>query len=206
MVISSKGYFQENSSSFLACSESIWFCNSIFSHNHELRKRLEKLNHLGMDFLKVGNHETYQYANFPFYRKVDWKNKSIKDIRKLNIEGKKEDNSSELIVQKFLELKQNFQDDELIYCDGSKQEHRTAFGMYHEKGNQTRCQQKVRFSDNNVSIFIAEAMAILTALRHIRDNHEDKRKMCVVTDSLSVLQVIQNAKNNCKRHFIIGKS
>lgn len=181
------------------------FYNSVFSHKHELRERLEKLNRIGTELLARENPETYQYDNFPFYRKVDWKTKCIKDIKKLKIEGRKENCSSESIIQKFLELKQNFQDNELIYCDGSKQENRTSFGIYHENGNLRSCQQKVRISGNNISIFVAEAMAILTALRHVRDNHDDKKKICIITDSLSVLQALKKKKNDHKRHFVIGK-
>ena len=179
------------------------FLNIVYSYNHPLRQKLEKLSQSKIKFMTEKTTELYQYEHYPYYRQHDWNNDIIKKIRKLKINQKKEHMTEQEIKEIYeIEKQKNFSDCDIIFTDGSKKEEGTAYAIYHDREG---CTSKLKINRNNASIFVAEGSAMLEALAHMHDEHEERKKICIVTDSLSVINAIQSADNNFKRHFIIGQ-
>lgn len=179
------------------------FLNNVYSYNNPLREKLKKLKNLRVNFMSEEIPELYQYKYYPFFKQQNWDSHNIKSIRKIKTPGKKENITETEVKELFLQEKDKYYKDcEMLYTDGSKKDNLTAYAIYHANNE---CKSKLRLNRENVSIFVAEGSAILEALAHMHDEHQDKRKICVVTDSLSVIESIQNTVNGFKRHFIIGE-
>lgn len=87
-----------------------------------------------------------------------------------------------------------------IYTDGSKTDMNTKAAYYDSKVKFGRC-----FTlDQNASIFTAEAYAIYTALQYVK-GIRNERLFLIVTDSLSVLTCLQNARISYKTNTYITK-
>ena len=109
------------------------------------------------------------------------------------------------IVNKQLNLTQALQDSEdhiitkyaecyLIFTDGSKTENGVGAGVYLQDDPPIHIKL-----DNNNSIFTAEYVAILKALKYIESRECEIRKYAILTDSLSCLQdLINQDKNGCR--------
>ena len=179
------------------------FLNIIYSYNHPLREKLEYLNRKGINFMSNKPTDIYQYEQYPFFRQSDWNYDLIKKVKKLNMHQKKDYVSEQEIKEMFEEEKRkHFKDHDFIFTDGSKKDEGTAYAIYHE---QEDCKSMLKINRENASIFVAESLAVLKALAHMHEEHEANKKICIVSDSLSVIQAIQNIKNNFKTHFIIGE-
>lgn len=178
------------------------FLNMIYSHNNPLREKLGKLDELGVNFMNEKPPDLYQSEDFPFFRQTMWE-KNANSIIKLKLSGKKDVCSNKEAKIKFNELKEkNYKDCDFIFTDGSKREEKTSFAIHHQNEG---CNTKIKFNRDNVSIFVAESSAILKALAHMQDEHPLTTKICIATDSLSVINAIENVKNTFKIHFMIGK-
>ena len=69
----------------------------------------------------------------------------------------------------------------------------------------TNCKWKAKI-DKNVSIFVAEALAILYALRHLyNEAHLESGRYRILSDSLSVIKTLQNLEYTAKAHPAIIK-
>ena len=179
------------------------FLNGVYSYNHPLREKLETLSQKGINFMTDKPTNLYQYEHHPYYRQHNWNSKNINKIRMLKIDQKKENMNEQEIKEIFEQEKhKNFSDCEIIFTDGSKKNEKTAYAFYHDREG---CKSKLKINRDNVSIFVAEGLAVLKALAHMHDEHEDKKKICVISDSLSVINAIHSADNNFKRHFVIGQ-
>ena len=178
------------------------YLNLIYSYDNPLRHKLDNLNLTRNNFMSDKPSCIYQYEQYPFFKKQKWNYKNIKKIRVLNIPNKKENLSAPEIKEIFENEKQKyFKDYDIIYTDGSKRQEGTAYAVFHDIHE---CKTKFKIN-REASIFVAEASAVLKALAHIHEKHEEIKKICVVTDSLSVVKAIEYAKNNFKTHFIIGE-
>ena len=130
--------------------------------------------------IKVRNIQSNSILNIP-----PWTIKQPKVLFTLTTD-KKETTDSSIFRTKFQELSSEYPDFQHIYTDGSKDGPNVASACVSQ--NHTR---KCRLPDN-ASIFTAEIQAINMALDYIKD--ANLSKVLIFSDSLSVLQSI----NNCK--------
>lgn len=86
-----------------------------------------------------------------------------------------------------------------IYTDGSKGENYCRSAIYDPQTGYSRS-----FTIHNVcSIFTAEAYAIFEALKLLKTNNPSLKRILILTDSLSVIQAIQNLKFNYKTNYLL---
>ena len=130
--------------------------------------------------IKVRNIQSNSILNIP-----PWTIKQPEVLFTLTTD-KKETTDSSIFRTKFQELSSKYPDFQHIYTDGSKDGPNVASACVSR--NHTR---KCRLPDN-ASIFTAEIQAINMALDYIKD--ANLSKVLIFSDSLSVLQSI----NNCK--------
>ena len=178
------------------------YLNLIYSYDNPLRLKLDKLNNNRLSFMSEKPPIIYQYEQYPFFRQRNWNVNNFNKIRALKLRGNKENVSEQEIKEMFKEEKQKyFKDCEIIFTDGSKKSEGTSYAVYHER---YECKKKIKVN-RETSIYIAESSAVLEALVHINEEHEGVKKVCVVTDSLSVVKAIENVENTFKTHFVIGE-
>ena len=130
--------------------------------------------------IKVRNIQSNSILNIP-----PWTCKQPEVLFTLTTD-KKETTDSSIFRAKFQELSPEYTDFQHIYTDGSKDGQNVASACV----SQTHT-RKCRLPDN-ASIFTAEIQAINMALDYIKD--ANLSKVLIFSDSLSVLQSI----NNCK--------
>lgn len=92
-----------------------------------------------------------------------------------------------------------FIDYKFVYTDGSKNENAVSFALFEPSLN-IGVGHKI---DKNASIFTAEAVAILSALKHIKNRNLGHTKWAVVSDSMSVLKNLNNNKLHANTNYII---
>lgn len=127
----------------------------------------------------------------------------MKTIHVMQLQGSKNDVAEEIIQNHFAEFRNShLRNCELIFTDGSKKDHMSGYAYFHQKDSTNQCRRKYR-TNRAVSIFVAEALAIYESLVHIAD-HPEVREICVISDSLSVIQAVNNTKNSFKQHYTIG--
>jgi len=86
-----------------------------------------------------------------------------------------------------------------VYTDGAKNESSVSFAMYSLSLN-----LGIGFKiDSNASIYTAEAVAILSALKHIRNSNFGVSKWVIISDSMSVLRSLENHKINANTSYLI---
>lgn len=90
-------------------------------------------------------------------------------------------------------------DHKFIYTDGSKNDDAVAFAIFEPSSN-IGVGHKI---DKHASVFTAEAVAILSALKHITNRNLGHAKWVVVSDSMSVLRNLANNKLHANTNFII---
>ena len=179
------------------------YLNNIYAYNNALRHKLDKLNRNNVSFMNDKPPNIFQYHHYPFYRQKNWKQENVKSFIRLNLDGNKDNMNKQEIKELFeTEKQKSCSGCDMIFTDGSKKEKDTAYSMYHENDG---CKAKIKIDRENVSIFVAESSAVLEALTHMYDEHQERKKICIVTDSLSVVNAIQSVENNFKRHYIIGR-
>ena len=130
--------------------------------------------------IKVRNIQSNSILNIP-----PWNIKQPEVLFTLTTD-KKETTDSSIFRTKFQELSSEYPDFQHIYTDGSKDGPNVASACVSQKHT-----RKCRLPDN-ASIFTAEIQAINMALDYIKD--ANLSKVLIFSDSLSVLQSI----NNCK--------
>lgn len=90
-------------------------------------------------------------------------------------------------------------DHHLIYTDGSKTDSNVSFALF----DSTLSRGLGYKLNSNSSIFTAEAVAILAALKHIKHQNQGFKKWLIVSDSMSVLKTLQNHKLHAKTSYLI---
>lgn len=93
----------------------------------------------------------------------------------------------------------NWNNYKFIYTDGSKTSSSVSFAIYEPNSN-IGLGYKL---DNNFSIFSAEAVAILCALKHIQEHNRGCLNWVIVSDSMSVLKNLKNNVINANANYII---
>lgn len=96
-------------------------------------------------------------------------------------------------------LLSGWSDHKFVYTDGSKNDRAVSFAIYEPSSN-IGIGRKI---DKNSSIFTAEAVAILSALKHIKNCNSGYNKWIVVSDSMSVLENLANNKLNANTNYLI---
>lgn len=86
-----------------------------------------------------------------------------------------------------------------VYTDGSKNDSAVAYAIY-EPSQNIGIGHKI---DKHLSIFTAEAIAILGALKHIKNHNQGHKKWVVVSDSMSVLKNLANNSLHADTNYII---
>lgn len=90
-------------------------------------------------------------------------------------------------------------DHKLIYTDGSKNDNAVSFAIFDPSLN-AGVGHKI---NRNSSIFTAEAVAVLSALKHIKNCNLGHKKWLVVSDSMSVLYSLANNNLHANTNYII---
>ncbi|KAL0861624.1 hypothetical protein ABMA27_002064 [Loxostege sticticalis] len=93
-----------------------------------------------------------------------------------------------------------FTDYRFLYTDGSKTESAVSFAIFDRLLN-SGIGYKI---NSNTSIFTAEAVAILAALKHIKLKNNGHHKWLIVSDSMSVLESMRNNKFNANTNYLIS--
>ena len=96
-------------------------------------------------------------------------------------------------------LLSEWSDHKFIYTDGSKNNNAVSFAIYEPSSN-IGIGRKI---DKNSSIFTAEAVAILSALKHIENCNSGHNKWMVVSDSMSVLENLANNKLHANTNYLV---
>lgn len=104
--------------------------------------------------------------------------------------------TKEDVYSKFHELT----DHRFVYADGSKAESAVSFAIFDELLN-SGTGYKI---NSNTSIFTAEAVAILAALKHIRHTNDRCCQWVIVSDSMSVLENLKNNRLNANTNYFIS--
>lgn len=88
---------------------------------------------------------------------------------------------------------------QFIFTDGSKSDSGVSFAMFEQSTN-----IGIGYGiDKHASIFTAEAVAILFALRHIKMKIQEFSNWLIISDSMSVLKNLQNNKINANTNYLI---
>lgn len=114
---------------------------------------------------------------------------------KIIIKNKKELSTKETVNA----LLSEWSDHKFVYCDGSKSNKAVSFAIYEPTSN-IGVGHKIY---KDTSIFTAEAVAILSALTHIKNLNSGHNKWIVVSDSMSVLKNLENNKLHANTNYII---
>lgn len=93
----------------------------------------------------------------------------------------------------------SWNDHRFVYTDGAKNESNVSFAIY-----DSYLKLGVGFKlDEHASIFTVETVAILSALKHIHSHRIHCRKWVIVSDSMSVLQILKSNKINADTNYLI---
>lgn len=179
-----------------------FFCFIKSQPRHTLNKNLQKLKNMGVNFM---NFETpnnlKKYEFFPFSSPNDWEN-VIKTNTKIHESINCKDDVNDQIVQMlFQELVcSRYESFEIIYTDGSKKESSTSASFCQIKLE--KCVEKKYKLNDNISVFTAECFAIGASLDYM--GKMPIHNLCIVTDSLSAIKALKNAKNSFKTHHMVA--
>ena len=142
--------------------------------------------------LRLRVHEHCEFAGIDFTKTIDrqpapvppWKIRLPSVDLSLSVYSKKFA-PPDALRSAFLELKSRYDGYTFVYTDGSKCDEKTASGFVYDGASYS-----TRLTDNS-SIFTAEIYAILSAIKRVKIS-ETKRFFAICSDSLSVLQSLQN--------------
>ena len=106
----------------------------------------------------------------------------------------KKDNTNQLIFQKeFLEMREKYSHCFEIYTDGSKQNKNVGAAAYFPKTPEEPL--KMRLAENS-SVFSAELVGIILALKKVKQLEKEIKNFVIMTDGLSALQSLANPNPN----------
>ena len=162
--------------------------------HHPLNNLLATGKVLGIDLFGSVEAQTnlIKFQNYPFYKlNFDYQ-------QKIKIPDTLPDKQICIIFKDVMQNSGRLE----IYTDASKMENGVGCGFFF-KALDCKCKMKV---EKDVSIFVAEGLAIANALKHLyNEDHHEAGRYRIISDSLSVISTLQNLNYTAKAHPVIIK-